>query len=86
MLDPGPYQINIDPKHCYLWYHGLYISTNDACFCFTTILHHAQPGAAIADLLFVQDLDAYESVSVVYIVRTQFVKELNQSSFDLRFS
>jgi hypothetical protein len=56
-------------------YQGLYISTNDACVCFTTILHHAQPGAPIADLLFVQDMDAYKVVSGVYIVRTYFVKE-----------
>jgi hypothetical protein len=55
------------------------VSTNDACFCFTTILHHAQPGAAIAYLLAVQDLDAYKSVSGVYIVRTHFVKPLFES-------
>jgi hypothetical protein len=33
-------------------------------------------GAAIADLLAVQDMDAYKSVSGVYIVRIHFVKPL----------
>jgi hypothetical protein len=63
----------------------VFMSTNNACFCLTTILHHAHPGSAIADLLFVQDLDADKFLSGVHIVWANFVKEKNQQpSYDIR--